>query len=206
MTSMAPPNAELAHARGRLPLVLAGVAAVASLAAAVGGGTVPRLLLAFSLPVALGMWMQSVRRARPALAVVAVLVMLAVVGAIHVGLTSPAAAWTVDSHMAPELEVLLPPGSVRLALAWSVPLLWVASFVAMAVEARRRLGASFASWLLLVAGFAPMAAETSFPTDAYRLLRDSTVFGHAFYAVGACAILVFMIWPRSRAGEHSEMG
>lgn len=201
MTATTASSDEFVPFRGtRLPLGLAGVAAVASLAAAMGGGTVSRLLLALSLPAALGVWMQSDRRSRPPVLTVGLLMLLATVGTVHVGLTSPAAAWAVDSHMVPQLEAMLPPGGVRVALAWSVPLLWAASFAAVAVEARQRTESSYVFLLPLVAGFAPLATSGAFPTDAYHLLWDSTAFGHAAYAVGACAIVMFMMWPRSRAG------
>ncbi len=150
--------------------------------------------------------MQSVRRSRPPALVVVVLVLLAVAGTVHIGLTNPAAAWVVDSHMVPELGAVLLSGGVRVALAWSVPLLWAASFGAMAVEARKRIESWYASVLLLVAGLVPVAAGAAFPTDAYHLLWDSTALGHASYAIGACAIVVFMIRSRSRAGGHPKMG
>lgn len=166
----------------------AGVAAVASLAAAVGGATWARLALAVALPIAAGAWIDAVKPGRPTALERAVLVLLGFAGALHVAFTSPIAAWAYDSHMVP--AALLLGATARLALAWTVPLLWATAFVTMAVAANRRGGAPVRTRLLLAAGVTPLLVGNAFPTDAYRLLWDSTALGHAVYALGALTVLL----------------
>lgn len=179
-----------------LPVAFAGTASVASLLAAVGGGTVARLTLAITVPIAIGAWIQAVRHARPPALVLAVLVLLVVAGSIHTALTSPAAVWAVDSHMVP--AALLPGASARIAVAWAVPVLWTAAFVAMAVAAHRRVGTPVGA-LLLGVGVAPLLTSNAFPVDAYRLLWDSTALGHPIYAIGAWAVLLATLLTHDRA-------
>lgn len=182
-----------------LPVALAGVAALASLAAAVGGGTLARLTLTIALPMAVGVWIHTVRQSRPPALVVAVLVLLVLAGSIHVVLTSPFAAWAVDSHMVP--AALLPSAAARIAVAWTVPVLWLAVFAAMAVTGHRRVGTPMGP-LLVGAGLAPLLVGNAFPTDSYRLLWESTALGHPSYATGACAILLVMVLAHVRTGQR----
>ncbi len=182
--------------RAWLPAGFASVAAVASLAAAVGGGTLARSVLAVALPIAVGTWIHGVKPGRPSTPVLAVLGLLAGVGTLHVALTSPTAAWLVDSHMVP--PDLLPGGTVRIAVAWTVPLLWGAAFVSMAV-AHRRVASPVGSVVLLAVGVAPLLFGNAFPTDAYRLLWDSTALGHPLYAAGAWTVLLVTMLNPDRA-------
>lgn len=182
-----------------LPAGFASVAAVASLAAAVGGGTLARSVLAVALPIAVGTWIHAVKPGRPPTPVLAVLGLLAVGGTLHVALTSPTAAWLVDSHMVP--PDLLPGGTARIAVAWTVPILWVAAFTAMAV-AHRRVASPVGSVALLGVGVAPLLFGNAFPTDAYRLLWDTTALGHPLYAAGACTLLLIAVLNHDRASHH----
>ena len=186
------------RSRHWLPVGFASVAAVASLAAAVGGGTLARGALAVALPMAVGIWIHVVKPGRPPATVLAVLGLLAVAGTLHVAFTSSTAAWVVDSHMAP--PDLLPGGTARIAVAWTVPLLWTAAFVAMAV-AHLRVANPVGSVALLAVGVAPLLFGNAFPTDAYRLLWDSTALGHPLYAAGACTVLGAML-THARASQR----
>lgn len=187
------------RSRFSLPAGFASVAAVASVAAAVGGGTLARSVLAVTLPVAVGTWIHVVKPGRPSTPVLAVLGLLAVVGTLHVALTSPTAAWLVDSHMVP--PDLLPGGTARIAVAWTVPILWTAAFVAMAV-AHRRVAGPVGSVVLLGVGVAPLLFGNALPTDAYRLLWDSTALGHPLYAAGACTLLLVTVLNHDRASQR----
>ncbi len=122
--------------------------------------------------------------------------LLAVAGTLHVALTSPPAAWLVDSHMVP--SDLLPGGTARIAVAWTVPILWTAAFVTMAV-AHRRVARPVGSVALLGVGVAPLLFGNAFPTDAYRLLWDSTALGHPLYAAGACTVLLATVLDHDRS-------
>lgn len=181
-----------------LPAGFASLAAVASLAAAAGGGTLARSVLAVTLPIAVGTWIHAVKPGRPSTPVLAVLGLLAVAGPLHVALTSTTAAWLVDSHMVP--PDLLPSGTARIAVAWTVPLLWGAAFVTMAV-AHRRVASPVSSVVLLGVGVAPLLFGNAFPTDAYRLLWDSTVLGHPLYAAGACTVLLMTMLSHDRVSQ-----
>lgn len=185
------------------PVGLAGVAAVASLAAAMDGGTLARLALAVALPIAAGAWIRTVKPGRPTAPVLAVLVLLGLAGALHVAFTSPSAAWAYDSHMVP--AALLPGATARLALAWTVPLLWAAAFVTMAAAANRRDGAPVGARLLLAAGLTPLLVGNAFPRDAYRLLWDSTALGHPLYALGAFTVLLVTVSTRDRGLAPAPM-
>lgn len=185
------------------PVGFAGVAAVASLAAALGGGTLARLALAVALPVAAGALIHAVKPGRPTAPVLAVLVLLGLAGALHVAFTSPAAAWAYDSHMVP--AALLPGATARLALAWTVPLLWATAFVTMAVAANHRGGTPVGARLLLAAGVTPLVIGNAFPTDAYRLLWDSTALGHPLYALGALTALLVTVSTRHQGLAPARM-
>lgn len=185
MSTLTQPTPHLGTARW-LPILLAGVAAAASLVA-VGGGTDARSVVAIALPLAAGTWIRRAGHGRHPAATLAMLGLLGAAGSLHATLTSPTAAWLVDSHMVP--AGLLPGGTARIAVAWAVPVLWAAVFVAMAVT-HRRVAGPVGSVVLLGVGVAPLLFGNSFPTDAYRLLWDSTALGHPVYAVGAWTVLV----------------
>lgn len=188
-----------------VPAAIAGVAAIASLTAAIGGSTDARLVVAIALPATAGTWIRRVRRDRPHAVVLALLTLLGVAGLVHVALTSPAAAWVVDSHMAPPaLLTLFPSATARIAVAWSVPLLWATAFLAMAVSLHRGVGTPVRALLLLAVGVAPLLVRNAFPTDAYRLLWDSTALGHLSYAVGAWTVLLVTILTHDRATKRSS--
>lgn len=171
-----------------LPVGLASIAAVASLPAAVSGNTVARSMLALALALAVGTWLRTITPGRPPATMLAVVVLLGLAGPLHVALTSPTAAWAYDSHMVP--AELLPGVTVRLAVAWAVPLLWVTALLIMAAVAHRRGGHLVGALLLAGAGVAPLLVGTAFPTDAYQLLWDTTTLGHPSYVAGACAVLL----------------
>lgn len=189
--------------RNWLPVLVAGVGAAASLAAAVGGGTVARLALATALPIGIGAWTRRGRHGRPPAPEFGALVRLGVAGAVHVVLTSPAAAWVVDSHMVP--VGLVPSAGARLAVAWTVPLLWVAALVTMAVVAHRRVGTPAGALVLMAVGTAPLLVGNPFPADAYRLVWDSTALAHPSYAAGACAVFLVIALTHDRVEERPAM-
>lgn len=181
-----------------LPLACAGVAALASIVAAISGGTGARATVAIAFPVAVGAWIQRSTNSRPHSLMLAVLGLLGVAGSLHVAFTSPTAAWVVDSHMAPPvLSALLPGGTTRIAVAWTVPVLWAATFIAVALV-HRRVGSPVGAVVLLGVGTAPLLFGNAFPTDAYRLLWDSSALGHSAYAAGACAVFLVMMRTHDR--------
>jgi hypothetical protein len=117
-------------------------------------------------------------------------VLCVLLGSAHVMLTSPTAAWVVDSHMAPLRAALMPSGGARLALAWTVPVVWALLLLSMAVDAHRRRGVPKVALLLAAAGLAPIVFADSFPTNAYLLLWNRTVFTLPSYTAGAFAVLL----------------
>lgn len=173
----------------RWAVLLGATAAAVSVAATWSGSTSARLLVAVVLPMAVVAWITAsgatARRGRW----LVLPVLCGLLGSAHVVLSSPAAAWVVDSHMAPRLAALMPGGGARLALAWSVPVVWALLLLSMAVAAYRRRSMPGLGVLLATAGFAPMMFADSFPTNAYLLLWNTTVFTHPTYTVGAFAVL-----------------
>lgn len=186
-------------------VVLLVVAVLASVTAASTGGTLPRSVVAITLPAAIGLWIGDVRSGRPPLPALGALALLTLVGVVHVLLTSPTAAWAVDSHMVPEVLVLLPNGSARIALAWAVPVLWAASFAVTALWVHREGGASRRALVLVGAGLLPVLVGASFPSDAYALLWNTTAFGHPAYAGGTLVALLVMVLHAARAGRTSAV-
>lgn len=191
-----------ARAETWLPLTTAAVAALAAIVAAMSGDTEVRLALAITFPLAVGTWIQRCTGSRPRILVLAVLGTLGVAGSAHVAFTRPTAAWVVDSHMAPPvLSALLPGETTRIAVAWAVPALWAATFVAMSLV-YRQVASPFGAAVLLGVGFTPLLSGNAFPTDAYRLLWDSPALGHPTYAAGACTVLLMVLLAHNRAAQQ----
>lgn len=178
-------------------------ASAAVLASAGSWGTAGRLVVSTALPLSVLTLVTSEvgRRTGPLWAVA---IVLWPVAWMHILLTSPGAAWVVDSHMAP--WVPMPGAATRLVLAWSSPLGW-ALLLGMAAWLLRRDGeARTAVAILVAAAVSPLFGGSAFPTDAYALLWERGAFSGPVYMASTVAYLVAAAMVLRRSHRPTKVG
>ncbi|MFP4636320.1 MAG: hypothetical protein ACLFRD_10690 [Nitriliruptoraceae bacterium] len=118
--------------------------------------------------------------------VVAAAVVFVIVSGLHVALTSPSAAWVVDSHMVP--WVPRPGGMARLVIAWSSTLGWTALVAVAASQIPTARTRPVVTVLLGLAAMLPLFNPGGFPVDSYELLWNRSTFAHPSFTVALIAL------------------